>query len=148
MKRYVTFILIASLMLVGTIAVSAQSGGGYDLSWSTVDGGGHTWSEGGGYSLGGTIGQPDAGATIIGGGYSLQGGFWQVIPSSGPQDPICVTHDLNFDGFIDLDDINLVLFNSIFSRSTVRRPLRSHPDGVVDIADVFDVAIYFGYQCP
>jgi hypothetical protein len=53
----------------------AQTGGGYDLSWSTIDGGGGTWSTGGSYALGGTIGQPDAG-TLAGGSYTLEGGFW------------------------------------------------------------------------
>jgi len=65
---------LTALLLLASVA-RAQSGGGYDLSWSTVDGGGATWSEGGGYSLGGTIGQPDAGV-LSGGGYTLAGGFW------------------------------------------------------------------------
>jgi hypothetical protein len=56
--------------------VLAQSGGGYDLSWNTVDGGGVTFSVGGGYELGGTAGQPDAGV-LSGGGYTLGGGFWR-----------------------------------------------------------------------
>ena len=38
----------------------AQLGGGFDLSWNTIDGGGATFSSGGTYRLGGT-GQPDAG---------------------------------------------------------------------------------------
>jgi hypothetical protein len=52
----------------------AQTGGGYDLTWSTIDAGG-SMSSGGGYSLSGTIGQPDAGA-LSGGGYEIHGGFW------------------------------------------------------------------------
>jgi hypothetical protein len=67
-------LLVVLLSLLASVAL-AQSGGGYDLTWSTVDGGGYTWSEGGGYSLGGTIGQPDAGV-LSGGGYILAGGFW------------------------------------------------------------------------
>ena len=55
-------------------AALAQSGGGYDLSWSTVDGGGTT-STGANYVLTGTIGQADADA-ITGGTYRLVGGFW------------------------------------------------------------------------
>jgi hypothetical protein len=51
-----------------------QAGSGYDLTWSTIDGGGMMFSTGGGYSLGGTIGQPDAGV-MNNGGYSLTGGF-------------------------------------------------------------------------
>ena len=35
---------------VGNTAM-AQSGGGYDLSWNTVDGGGVTFATGGGYTL-------------------------------------------------------------------------------------------------
>lgn len=66
--------LLAGLVLLSA-GVSVQPGGGYDLSWNTVDGGGYTWSEGEGYSLGGTIGQPDAGA-LSGGAYMLGGGFW------------------------------------------------------------------------
>jgi hypothetical protein len=57
------------------VCVPALSGEGYDLSWSTVDGGGGTFSTGGSYSLGGTAGQPDAGL-LTGGVYSLGGGFW------------------------------------------------------------------------
>ena len=57
----------------GLPRVEAQSGGGYDLTWSTIDGGGGASS--GAYSLGGTVGQPDAGA-MTGGAYSLVGGFW------------------------------------------------------------------------
>ena len=64
--------LLMSLFMV-SVAL-AQSGGGYDLTWWTADGGGGAAS-GGGYALNGTIGQPDAGA-LNGGGYTLAGGFW------------------------------------------------------------------------
>ncbi|MBN1139177.1 MAG: hypothetical protein JXM73_21545 [Anaerolineae bacterium] len=49
---------------------------GYDLSWWTVDGGGHTHVSSGAYTLGGTIGQLDAGGQVAGPPYSLLGGFW------------------------------------------------------------------------
>lgn len=68
------FLVLAVLLLLGSGAL-AQSGGGYDLTWWTADGGGQTFSAGGGYSLGGTIGQPDAGL-LAGSGYHLSGGFW------------------------------------------------------------------------
>jgi hypothetical protein len=54
----------------------AQTGGGYELTWSTIDGGGAMNATGGAYTLGGTMGQPDAGAAMTGGGYTLVGGFW------------------------------------------------------------------------
>jgi len=64
-------------LLVGVVLAwtgQAQSGGGYDLTWTTIDSGGGA-SSGGVYSLGGTIGQPDARA-MAGGAYALAGGFW------------------------------------------------------------------------
>ena len=74
MRQTMLLLALVALLLLSSVA-RAQSGGGYDLTWSTVDGGGATWSEGGGYSLGGTVGQPDAGV-LSGGGYTLAGGFW------------------------------------------------------------------------
>jgi hypothetical protein len=62
----------------------AQSGGQFDLSWSTIDGGGGT-SSGGQFVVNGTIGQPDAG-TLTGGNFKLEGGFWsgvQVLQVAG-----------------------------------------------------------------
>ncbi len=70
--------LIVALALFGlALPALAQVGGGYDLTWSSIDGGGATFSTGGGYALGGTIGQPDAGL-LSGGGYTLAGGFWST----------------------------------------------------------------------
>jgi hypothetical protein len=67
--------LAAALGLLPVAPLLAQTGGGYDLTWSTIDGGGYTFSSGGGYTLAGTSGQPDAGL-LTGGGYTLAGGFW------------------------------------------------------------------------
>jgi hypothetical protein len=66
--------LSALLVAVASGGALASSGGGYSLSWWTVDSGGGA-SAGGGYSLSGTAGQADAGAQA-GGGYNLRGGFW------------------------------------------------------------------------
>jgi hypothetical protein len=60
-----------------------QSGGRYDLSWWTVDGGGYTFSSGGGFQVGGTVGQPDAGV-LSSGGYVLDGGFWRGGAATSP----------------------------------------------------------------
>lgn len=76
MRRAHIIGLVAFLVLLAlSWPVVAQIGDGYDLTWSTIDGGGAMFSTGGGYSLGGTIGQPDAGL-LSGGGYTLAGGFW------------------------------------------------------------------------
>ncbi len=76
--------LVVLALAVGAGIVYAQAGGGHDLTWNTVDGGGVTRStaSGGGYTLGGTAGQPDA-ARWSGGGYTLNGGFWHAGEVTG-----------------------------------------------------------------
>ena len=72
-----TILVAGLLLLLATLVVTvalAQTGGGYDLTWHTLDGGGGQAS-GGGYTLTGTAGQHDTGAPS-GGGYTLLGGFW------------------------------------------------------------------------
>ena len=69
----------------------------YELSRSTIDGGGGMFSSGGNYELSGTIGQPDAGA-LANGDYELTGGFWF------PQAP----GDCNVDGGVNLFDFDLL----------------------------------------
>ncbi len=68
-------LLVALACLLVVSPVLAAISDDYDLSWWTVDGGGHSFSDNGRYSLGGTIAQPDA-AVVQGGGYTLIGGFW------------------------------------------------------------------------
>jgi hypothetical protein len=74
-KNYLFVGLLLAALFLGASAVLAQTGGGYDLSWWTVDGGGGAVNASG-YVLSGTVGQPDAGLALTGGGYSLVGGFW------------------------------------------------------------------------
>jgi len=67
----------AALGLFLPVLAHAQSGGQFDLSWSTIDGGGGT-SSGGQFTVSGTAGQPDAG-TLTGGQFSVTGGFWSFL---------------------------------------------------------------------
>ncbi|MCI0394150.1 MAG: hypothetical protein L0332_22975 [Chloroflexi bacterium] len=73
-RKYLLALLLLAAVLALAATVLAQAGGGYDLGWHTIDGGGGA-SSGGGYSLGGASGQPDAGGHG-GGSYTLNGGFW------------------------------------------------------------------------
>jgi hypothetical protein len=59
------------VLLIGLLVSSAS--GYYELTWSTIDGGGGTGS-GGPYTITCTIGQPDA-AWSSGGNYEVLGGF-------------------------------------------------------------------------
>ena len=76
-QRLILLALVLAAVLVSTTAVGATlgGGGGYDLTWNTVDGGGYMFSAGGRYGLGGAAGQADAGS-LSGGSYQLNGGFW------------------------------------------------------------------------
>ena len=74
------FVTLLTVCVLMAAPVLAMSGGDYELTWSTIDGGGGR-SRGGPYTLTGTIGQPDA-AWSSGGDYELLGGFW-------PGGPLC-----------------------------------------------------------
>lgn len=71
-KKWIVLLALVALLALGPVLLAV--GGGYQLSWWTVDGGGST-SQGGSYALSGTAGQHDAG-TSSGGPYVLSGGFW------------------------------------------------------------------------
>jgi hypothetical protein len=84
-RKTIAIATIALTALFVALAVSnattwAQTGGGYELTWNSIDGGGGA-SSGGGFTLTGAIGQPDAGLQMSGGGYTLDGGFW---PGAAP----------------------------------------------------------------
>ena len=78
---------VVCLLLLLSSPVLAQTGGDYDLSWNSVDGGGAK-STGGTYTLTGHTGQCDAGPAQAGGDYTLAGGFW---PPPFPALSICRT---------------------------------------------------------
>jgi hypothetical protein len=133
-------------MLVFASTALAQTGGGYDLTWNTYDGGGGT-STGGDFTLSGTAGQPDAGVqTLTGGNYKLKGGFWPGAPctldvpgdydhdcdvdqadyqsweacASGPAVPyVGECSDTDFDGDLDTDQEDFAAFQRCISGEDV-----------------------------
>ena len=78
------------ILLVLTLSLPALAD--YEISWSTIDGGGGT-STGGDYSLVGTIGQPDA-ANSQGDAFIVMGGFW-------PGGPVCIVNLEHFATFAE-----------------------------------------------
>jgi hypothetical protein len=121
-------ISLFSIFLTST-AVLAQSGGDYDLSWSTIDGGGGT-STGGDYVLSGTIGQPDAGE-MSGGDYELTGGFWGGGIS-------CI---------VDLADLERFLGYWLDGPSA-GIPADFNSDNKVDLIDFNYLCAYWMHSCP
>ena len=72
-------ILLIALFIGGGSITWAQTGGGYDLSWHTIAGGGGI-SSNGSYVAAGTIGQTAVGHSN-GGAFEVSSGFWAVFPS-------------------------------------------------------------------
>ncbi len=66
------------LFVVGVVVAYAQVGGGYTLTWWTIDSGGQQAATGGGgYTLRSTVGQPDADPVAsFSEKYTLLSGFW------------------------------------------------------------------------
>lgn len=83
---------VAKLLTICLVMV-VSTYGDYDLSWSTIDGGGGT-SSGGQYVVKGTIGQADS-AYSAGGDYEVLGGFW-------PGEPLCTVDFEHFARFAEL----------------------------------------------
>jgi hypothetical protein len=138
MKAKLLSWIIATLTLMGIS--TAQSGGGYDLSWWTIDGGGITFATGGTFNLGGTVGQPDASNALTGGAFSLTGGFWFTS--------VCIPHngDVDTNGCIDDADLLAVLFAFGNTGNNLGR-VDTNCDGVVDDADLLTVLFNFGSGC-
>ena len=125
-------ITILALLLFASPAL-AQSGGDYDLSWNTIDGGGGT-SAGGDFVLSGTIGQPDAGPLLTGGPYALSGGFWFGPPC-----------------FVDMEDLANFLADWLASGNlpgNLNYPANPVPENPVDFLDFSILASYWLTYCP
>jgi len=89
----VRFVIVASAAAMTCLAWAAAGAEDFEISRSTIDGGGIMFSTGGDFELSGTIGQPDA-AAMSGGEFELSGGFWFPLAEG----------DCNSDGGVDLVD--------------------------------------------
>ena len=79
------------MLLISFVGLGAAAD--FEISRSTIDGGGAMFSGGADFELAGTLGQPDAGI-LSGGDFELSGGFWF---------PLAVD-DCNSDGWVNLVD--------------------------------------------
>ncbi len=116
--------IIVLLVLILSLPAPAD----YELSWSTIDGGGGV-SSGGQYVLTGTIGQPDA-AWSSGGQYELLGGFW-------PGGPLCFVDFYSFARFAE---------QWLYTGPGLAADLDEDND--VDFADLKRLVDEWLYSCP
>lgn len=134
--------LILTMSVLIAIA-GAQTGGDFNLSWWTIDGGGVSFAQGGmmadnSYAiLGATVGQADASNPLVGGEFHLTGGFWFK--------PCFSTYgDIDLSGCVDDADLLNVLFNFGVVGDHFAD---TNCDGVVDDADLLIVLFNFGNGC-
>jgi hypothetical protein len=78
-KILLAAVLVLAISLMVVIAVAAQTGDGFDLSWYVVSGGAHHTSSSSGYDLSGTVGQTATGDSSNSEGYTQTHGFWQTF---------------------------------------------------------------------
>lgn len=74
--NYRLFLYVLFLFASLTASITAQTGGGFDLSQNVIAGGGGSQTVGGGFSLDGVVGQPAGGVRSFGGSFSFIDGFW------------------------------------------------------------------------
>ncbi len=121
-------------------------GGGFDVTWHTIDAGGVMNSTGGDFELSGSIGQPDANAmTLAAGDLEFTGGFWAVaVPNCACPSDVSNDTVVNGDDIPGFVDCLLVGVGSNCVCADVAA------DGVLDLADVsaFVDDLLTGQTCP
>jgi len=131
--------ILPILGIAGSISLAGPAGGPFEISWSTIDGGGTSSTTGGSFDLAGTIGQPDAGVTMSGGNFSLTGGFWAGVNNA----PSCAP-DLTGDGALNFFDISAFL-----SAFGVLDPVADfNNDGAFNFFDISAFLVAFSAGCP
>jgi Dockerin type I domain len=141
----------STLIITGEATLAGPTGGGYDLSWFTIDGGGGT-SSGGNFTISGTIGQADAGPSggMSGGPpgsqYALVGGFW---PGAAATPSIPCPADFNGSGTVNGLDLAILLGDWSGAATYIPCP----PHDVVDLntdckVNGLDLAILLGSWGP
>ena len=125
----ITQTVIRTLLMPLISLVGLAEADDFQISRSTIDGGGAMSSAGGDFELSGTIGQPDAGV-MEGDGFTLAGGFWFEEPPD----------DCNSDGWVNLVDYKD--FEECLSGPNAELPLPEcncfdrDGDNDVDLSDV------------
>ncbi|MAO24606.1 MAG: hypothetical protein CMJ35_15180 [Phycisphaerae bacterium] len=131
--------MLCSLAMCSAAALAGPSGGGFEITWYTIDAGGTMNSSGDGFELSGTIGQPDAGPVMTGGQFSLAGGFWPGVDNA----PACPA-DLTGDGMLNFFDVSAFL-----SAFGAMEPIADFTgDGMYNFFDVSAFLSAFANGCP
>jgi hypothetical protein len=138
-RHLLALLAIMACAMSAAVLADEFAPGSFDLSWSTVDGGGGP-SAGGSLNLHSTIGQPDAGPTLTGGNLELVGGFWAASVLGVEPCPA----DINGDNVVSITDLLAVI--SAWGH-TGPHPADVNGDNIVNVADLLAVIAMWGV-CP
>jgi hypothetical protein len=132
--------LLLGALTVSGLTAHAQSGGNFDLKWSTVDSGGGI-SSGGTFTISGTVGQPDAGS-LSGGQFKLEGGFWSGLSvEQSPGSPILKITFLGNSQALLSWPLSVTGFTLEETTSLSNGPWTNTPQSVVDTASEHTVTV-------
>jgi hypothetical protein len=125
-------------VLLATISVAAQSGGGFNLEQNVIGNGG--WrSDGGGFTVLGTMGQSNAGSTAAGDRFHLIDGLWAI------ENPKAISPSARIRGRVALANgagIPRVLVTITNLTTNVGVQTRTRARGYYDFADITTGANY------
>ena len=123
------------VLAVGLIALTSSGlGADHAIDWSTIDGGGITWSSGGLWTLGGTVGPAGCRRGDERRSVHAAGGFWPGAVAEEPPLP----GDVDGDGDVDLADLQLLLaaYGTFSGDPAYNADADFDADGDVDLADL------------
>ncbi|MGD2108457.1 MAG: dockerin type I domain-containing protein [Phycisphaerae bacterium] len=121
---------VRAVLVLAIVPVGVALAGGppeFEVTRSTIDGGGVMRSEGGEFECSGTVGQPDVGQ-LAGGEFELTGGFWFGLAPA----------DCEEDGDVDLFDYDLFEPCLVGPDGAVSQSCRcfdTNRDGTIDMLD-------------
>lgn len=134
-------LLVAGVLTSAAPCALAQSGGPYEITAWTIDGGGIQNASGAGYTLSGTIGQPDAGPRLSGGSFDLEGGFWPAALATGGCDADLAAP------FGVLNFFDVLAFLGSFNAQSPAADI-APPIGSLNFFDVLEYLSRFNAGCP
>jgi hypothetical protein len=126
--------LLGGALLAAALTSPARAGG-FEIAWSSVDGGAAV-SEGATFTLRGTIGQPDAGSAA-GGEWESGGGY-----DGGPPPPPPCPSDIDGSGVVGFADLLAIL--SAWGPCAPACPEDLDGSGVVGFGDLLLVLSAWG----
>ena len=135
--------LIGTSLRTGRAGVLAQSGGDYDMSWTTMGSAGDQFVSGGDYQMDFTLGQDTPPIVSSGGDYQVVQGYWALAG-------FCYWMDIDCNCTVDVADLQAVSNNwrCEIGDGCYNDRHDVDGDGTITVIDLMKVAAQWGWDCP